>query len=52
MSTIPSNHIRLYNEEHGDGQSLVFILGPGSSTNDWEFQLPEFSESGTFLGRD
>ena len=45
MPTIPANHINLYYEEHGDGQPLVFIHGLGSSTRDWEFQVPEFSKS-------
>ena len=45
MSTIQTNHIKLYYEEHGDGQPLVFIHGLGSSTRDWEFQVPEFSRS-------
>jgi 3-oxoadipate enol-lactonase len=45
MSTIPSNNIHLYYEEHGHGQPLVFIHGLGSSTKDWESQVPEFSKS-------
>jgi len=45
MSTISANHINLYYEEHGSGQPLVFIHGLGSSTQDWEFQVPEFSKS-------
>ncbi len=45
MSTITSNHIHLYYEEHGHGQPLVFIHGLGSSTKDWESQVPEFSKS-------
>jgi len=45
MSTISANHINLYYEEHGSGQPLIFIHGLGSSTLDWEFQVPEFSKS-------
>ncbi len=45
MPTISASHINLYYEEHGDGQPLVFIHGLGSSTRDWEFQVPEFSKS-------
>ncbi len=45
MPTILANQINLYYEEHGDGQPLVFIHGLGSSTRDWEFQVPEFSRS-------
>jgi pimeloyl-ACP methyl ester carboxylesterase len=45
MPTIQANHINLYYEERGDGPPLVFIHGLGSSTRDWEFQVPEFSKS-------
>jgi pimeloyl-ACP methyl ester carboxylesterase len=45
MPKIHSNHINLYYEVNGDGQPLVFIHGLGSSTRDWEFQVPEFSKS-------
>ena len=45
MPTILANHINLYYEEHGSGQPLIFIHGLGSSTLDWEFQVPEFSKS-------
>ena len=49
MPTIPSNHIRLNYVEDGNGHHLLFIQGPGSSASDWEFQVPEFSKSGTYL---
>src|SRR5579862_3087511 len=42
MST---NHIKLHHEIVGKGPSLVFIHGLGSSTRDWEFQIPEFAKS-------
>jgi 3-oxoadipate enol-lactonase len=45
MSTVQSNGINLYYEVHGEGQPLLFIHGLGSSTRDWEFQVPEFSRS-------
>jgi pimeloyl-ACP methyl ester carboxylesterase len=45
MSTILANQIRCYYEEHGQGEPLVFIHGLGSSTRDWEYQVPEFSKS-------
>jgi len=45
MPRIPANQINLYYEEHGDGQPLVFIHGLGSSTRDWEFQIPGFSKT-------
>jgi 3-oxoadipate enol-lactonase len=33
----------LYYEEHCQGQPLLFIHGLGSSTQDWELQVQEFS---------
>src|SRR5690349_9844570 len=45
MPTVQVNSIRLYYEIHGTGQPLVFIHGLGSSTRDWEAQVPEFSKS-------
>ncbi len=45
MPMIPANRINLYYEEHGDGHPLMLIHGLGSSTRDWEFQVPEFSKS-------
>ncbi len=45
MPKIQSNNINLYYEMHGEGQPLVFIHGLGSSTRDWESQVPEFSKS-------
>ena len=45
MPTVQSNGIKLYYEMQGDGQPLLFLHGLGSSTRDWEYQVPEFSES-------
>lgn len=45
MPRIQSNGLDLYYEASGKGQPLVFIHGLGSSTRDWEFQVPEFSNS-------
>lgn len=45
MPRILANGIQLYYEEKGTGQPLVFIHGLGSSTRDWENQMPEFSRS-------
>ena len=45
MPTAQTNSIQLYYEMHGTGQPLVFIHGLGSSTRDWEAQVPEFSKS-------
>jgi pimeloyl-ACP methyl ester carboxylesterase len=45
VSKLQSNSISLYYEIQGEGQPLVFIHGLGSSTQDWEAQVPEFSKS-------
>ena len=45
MPTVQANTIQLYYEMHGAGQPLVFIHGLGSSTRDWEAQMPAFSKS-------
>jgi len=45
MPKMQLNNIQLYYEVHGEGQPLVFIHGLGSSTRDWEFQVPEFSKT-------
>jgi pimeloyl-ACP methyl ester carboxylesterase len=38
-----ANGIKLYYEIAGKGDPVVFIHGLGSSTTDWENQVPEFS---------
>jgi 3-oxoadipate enol-lactonase len=45
MPRILVNGIQLYYEEGGSGSPLVFIHGLGSSTRDWENQVPDFSRS-------
>jgi 3-oxoadipate enol-lactonase len=45
MANVTINNINLYYEEHGDGDPLVFIHGLGSSTQDWESQVSDFSKS-------
>lgn len=44
MPTVQVNNIDLYYEVRGQGQPLLFIHGLGSSTRDWEYQLPYFVE--------
>ena len=44
MSFLQTNHTKLYYEIAGQGEALVFIHGLGSSTRDWEYQIPEFSK--------
>jgi len=45
MPNIQVNNINLYYEVDGEGQSLLFIHGLGSSTQDWDLQIKEFSKS-------
>lgn len=42
MPKIRFGDIDIYCEVHGEGTPLVFIHGLGSSTADWEFQVPAF----------
>jgi 3-oxoadipate enol-lactonase len=44
MSKLHTNGIDLYYEVHGAGQPVVLIHGLGSSTRDWEFQVPELAK--------
>jgi 3-oxoadipate enol-lactonase len=44
MPTLLAKNVMLYYQVTGQGQALVFIHGLGSSTRDWEFQIPAFSK--------
>ena len=44
MPKITLNAIELFYEIHGTGEPLLLIHGLGSSSRDWEYQLPAFSE--------
>jgi len=43
MPKLHANGVDLYYKISGDGQPLLFIHGLGSSSRDWEYQLPFFS---------
>ncbi len=43
MPTVSVNGVKLYYERHGSGAPLLLIHGLGSSTRDWEYQIPAFS---------
>ncbi len=45
MPRIALNDVSLYYESTGHGQPLVFIHGLGSSTRDWEAQVPKFAKA-------
>lgn len=42
MPTTHISDIDLYYEIHGEGEPLLFLHGLGSSTRDWELQIPYF----------
>lgn len=44
MATLHVDGADLYYEEHGEGEPLVLLHGFGSSTQDWELQVPVFSQ--------
>lgn len=44
MARAEVDGIQLYYEEAGSGTPLVLLHGLGSSTEDWEYQIPEFSK--------
>ena len=44
MPTIKINDIDIYYEIHGEGEPLLLIHGLGSSSRDWEYQIPQFSK--------
>lgn len=43
MPVVNLGKIEIYYEIHGQGDPLLLIHGLGSSSQDWEMQLPEFS---------
>jgi pimeloyl-ACP methyl ester carboxylesterase len=45
MANVPVNGINLHYEVAGAGPPLLFIHGLGSSTRDWDAQVPSFSKS-------
>ena len=44
MPIVPINHTDIYIEEHGSGEPLFLLHGFGSSTRDWEAQLPDLAD--------
>ena len=44
MSIIKVSNIEMYYEIHGEGEPLLLIHGLGSSSRDWEYQIPQFSK--------
>jgi len=45
MATVHVNGIRLHYEMQGEGNTLLLVHGLGSSTRDWESQVPVLSRS-------
>ena len=46
------NNLNLYFEKSGSGPVIVLLHGLGSSTEDWEYQIPEFSKKFTVVALD
>ncbi|WXL27129.1 alpha/beta hydrolase [Ectopseudomonas mendocina] len=44
MATFSHNGCNLYYEEHGQGAPLLLVHGLGSSTRDWELQIPVLAQ--------
>ncbi len=44
MPVVVHDGIEIYYEEYGQGKPLLLIHGLGSSSRDWELQLPAFQE--------
>jgi pimeloyl-ACP methyl ester carboxylesterase len=44
MPTIHVNGVDLYYETHGSGEPVLLVHGLGSSTEDWEPQIPDLSK--------
>ncbi len=45
MPTLNIENNQYYYEIHGEGETLVLIHGLGSSTRDWELQVPAFANN-------
>lgn len=43
MPYLAANGVRLYYQSVGEGPALLLLHGLGSSSDDWELQLPEFA---------
>ena len=43
MPAVNLGNIEIYYEIHGQGDPLLLLHGLGSSSRDWEFQIPDFS---------
>jgi 3-oxoadipate enol-lactonase len=44
MAFTKETSIKTYYESTGEGEALIFVHGLGSSSQDWEYQLPFFRE--------
>jgi len=44
MTFAPLKDLKLHYQQHGRGEPLVLLHGLGSSSYDWEFQVPAFSK--------
>jgi pimeloyl-ACP methyl ester carboxylesterase len=44
MPTVHTNNITMHYEEAGQGEPLLLLHGLGSSSDDWELQIPVFAQ--------
>jgi 3-oxoadipate enol-lactonase len=43
MSFVQIQGVKLHYQQHGRGEPLLLLHGLGSSSHDWEFQVPDFA---------
>jgi len=52
MATVRVNDIDLYYESAGEGAPVLLLHGLGSSTRDWEYQIPPLAQSHRVIAMD
>ena len=52
MAFFEHDGCRFYYEEHGQGEALLLVHGLGSSTRDWEYQIPHLARTHRVLSLD
>ncbi|HWZ30489.1 MAG TPA: alpha/beta hydrolase [Bryobacteraceae bacterium] len=52
MATVRINDVDLYYESAGEGAPVLLLHGLGSSTRDWEYQIPPLAQSHRVIAMD
>jgi pimeloyl-ACP methyl ester carboxylesterase len=52
MATVRVNDVDLYYESGGEGAPVLLLHGLGSSTRDWEYQIPPLAQSHRVIAMD